>query len=61
MSDMALIKYRKHTVVMIIAIKEIPNNEQLSLRNSERAISGLANFLYDYYLERNAEMLFPDE
>lgn len=61
MSDMALIKYRKHTVVMIIAIKEIPNNELQSLRNSEKVISGLANFLYDYYLERNAELLFPDE
>ena len=61
MSDMALIKYRKHTVVMIIAIKEIPNNELQSLRNSEKVISGLANFLYEYYLQRNAALLFPDE
>ena len=60
-SDMALIKYRKHTVVMIIAIKDIPNNEQVSLRNSEKVISGLANFLYDYYLERNAELLFHED
>ena len=58
---MALIKYRKHTVVMIIAIKDIPNNEQVSLRNSEKVISGLANFLYDYYLERNAELLFHED
>lgn len=61
LSDMALINYKKHTVVMIIAMKDIPNSARLSLSNGEKAISGLANFLYTYYLERNASRFLEED
>lgn len=61
MSDLALIRYRQHSVVIAIALQNIPNNALMSLRNGEKVMSGLASYLYSYYLDRNAKEMFPEE
>lgn len=60
LSDMALVRYRQHSVVIAIALQNIPNNALMSLRNGEKVMSGLASYLYSYYLDRNATEMFPD-